>query len=225
MMRDFKAILFDCDGVLLDSEPLGCESLARAVSAAGRPMTTVEAASVFSGNSVQASLAWIAGEGLDPEQVVASADEILFAMFDMDIPHIPGVEAVLRGFDLPMAVCSNSSINRLEQSLARTPLAAHFGPHIYSAEQVARGKPAPDLVYFAAEKLRVAPAEAIFIDDNPHGVKAAVAAGCLAVGFVGPSDHRAGHAEVLRAAGADHVVSGMAAFHELLTRLSVPVAA
>ncbi|MFD2845184.1 hypothetical protein [Paracoccus cavernae] len=53
-------------------------------------MTTVEAASVFSGNSVQASLAWIAGEGLDPEQVVASADEILFAMFDMDIPHIPG---------------------------------------------------------------------------------------------------------------------------------------
>lgn len=224
MTREFKAVLFDCDGVLLDSEPLGCEALARAITAAGRPMTVAEAAAVFSGNSAQASLAWIEGAGLDGAQVFAAADEILFAMFDMDIPHIPGIEAVLRDFDVPMAVCSNSLIARLEQSLARTPLAARFGPHIYSAEQVARGKPAPDLVFLAAERLGIAPTDAVFIDDNPHGVGAAVAAGCLAVGFVGPSDHRSDHAGVLRAAGADHVVYGMDEFHDLLVRLSLPLA-
>lgn len=224
-MREYQAILFDCDGVLLDTEPLGCEALARAVTAAGLPMTREEATRIFSGNSAQASLAWMRQAGLDAAAVFGESDRILFQMFDRDIPHVEGIEAVLSGFDLPMAVCSNSGVRRLDRSIARTPLAGRFGPHIYSAEHVAAPKPAPDLALYACQKLGVASEQAIFIDDNPHGVLCAAAAGCLAVGFIGPSDHRHSHAQVLRDAGADHVVHGMAEFHGLLSRLSLPLAA
>ena len=229
-MRDhgaiaYGAILFDCDGVLLDSEPLGCEALAQAVTAAGLPMSREQAARVFSGNAAQASRAWMRNVGLDATAVYAESDRILFEMFDRDIPHIEGIEAVLSGFDVPMAVCSNSSVRRLDRSIARTPLADRFGAHIYSAEQVPAPKPAPDLALFACERLGVAPEQAIFMDDNPHGVLCAAAAGCLAVGFVGPSEHRKGHAQILRDAGAEHVVHGMAEFHDLLSRLLLPLAA
>lgn len=224
-MSRYDAILFDCDGVLLDSEPLGCEALARAVTAAGLPMTRDEATRIFSGNAAPASRAWMQAAGLDAAGVLDDADRILFAMFDCGIPLVEGVGAVLSGFDLPMAVCSNARVRRLDRSLARTPLAARFGPHIYSADHVAAPEPAPDLALFACARLGVAPDRAILIDDNPHGVLCAKAAGCLAVGFVGPSDHRPDHARVLRAAGADHVVHGMAAFRDLLSRLSLPLAA
>lgn len=219
----YQAILFDCDGVLLDSEPMGCEALAQAVTAAGYPMTREEATRIFSGNGAAASLGWMQQAGLPPETVFARADELLFQMFERHIPLIPGIERVLRDFDLPKAVCSNSSVRRLDRSLARTSLAAHFHGHIYSAEHVAQAKPAPDLALFAAKRLGVPPDQAIFIDDNPQGVLCARAAGCLAVGFIGPAEHRAGHADTLRAAGAQHIVQGMAEFHALLCDLSLPL--
>ncbi|MDT1063921.1 HAD-IA family hydrolase [Paracoccus sp. CPCC 101403] len=219
----YSAILFDCDGVLLDSEPLGCEALAQAITAAGHPMTREQATQIFSGNGADASLAWMEQAGLHAQSVFARADELLFEMFDHAIPLIPGIEQIMRDFDLPMAVCSNSNLRRLDRSLVRTSLAARFGPHIYSAEQVARAKPAPDLAIFAAGRLGIRPEQAIFIDDNPHGILCAREAGCLAVGFIGPSEHRANHADVLAAAGADHIVYGMADFHALLRDLSIPL--
>ncbi|MTH79045.1 HAD family hydrolase [Paracoccus aestuariivivens] len=219
----YQAILFDCDGVLLDSEPLGCGALAEALTAAGHAMTATEAARIFSGNGAAQSQAWMAAAGLDATVVFADADRRLFAMFDEHIPHISGIERVLWDFDVAMAVCSNSGVARLDRSIARSPLSRRFGPHIYSAEHVARAKPAPDLALFAAARLGIAPKQAIFIDDNPHGILCAREAGCLAVGFVGPSEHRAGHAERLHEAGADHVVHGMDEFHALLGAFSLPV--
>lgn len=219
-MTTIKAVLFDCDGVLLDSEPMGCGALAQAITDAGRNLSLAEARQIFSGNSAQDSRDWIAREGLHAKEIFARSDEILFEMFDVAIPFIPGIEAVLQDFPLKMAVCSNSSIHRLSVSLCRTSLAARFGSHIYSADHVAHPKPAPDLALHACRQLGVEPHEAVFIDDNFHGINCAKAAGCIAVGFVAPSDERAGHAETLRAAGADHVVNGMAEFHDLLSTLT-----
>ncbi len=105
-------------------------------------------------------------------------------------------------------------------SVGRTPLAARFGRHIYSADHVPRPKPAPDLALHACRQLGVEAHESVFIDDNFHGIHCAKAAGCIAVGFVAPSDDRVGHAKTLHDAGADHVVSGMAEFHDLLTILT-----
>lgn len=217
----WDAILFDCDGVLLDSEPAGCAALACAITAAGRPMTQDEAALIFSGNAGADNLPWLAREGLD-ESVFAEADRLLYEAFAQHVPIIAGIARAL-AFDVPMAVCSNSGLDRLARSLRRTPLAARFGPHIYSAEHVARPKPAPDLAIFAAARLGVAPQRAIFIDDNHHGIHCARSAGCLAIGFIGPSEHRAGHADRLRAAGAHHVVHGADALCDLLHSLSLPL--
>lgn len=224
-MTRFKAILFDCDGVLLDSEPLGCTALAEALTAAGRPMTRVEAAEIFSGSAASDSRAWMAAAGFEAERVFADADQRLFAMFAQHIPLIPGIETILAGFSVPMAVCSNASRERLELSLLRSPLAVRFGQYIWSADDVAQPKPAPDMALKAAAALGVSPGETVFLDDNIHGIRCARAAGCLAIGFIGPGDHRPGQAEILRAAGAHHVVHGMAECHALLTRLSLPLAA
>ncbi len=223
-MSRVKAILFDCDGVLIDTEPMGCEALAQAVSAAGVPMTREEATRLFSGNSADASMKVMADLGLEAMTVFSESDRILYQAFERNIPLVPGIESIAHGFDVAMAVCSNSSIRRLDLSICKLPLAHAFGSHIYSAQHVARGKPAPDLALFACNKLGVTPEQAIFIDDNVHGVAAARAAGCLAVGFVGPSDHRVGHEETLRNAGADYVVTSMNGFHQLLTALSLPPA-
>lgn len=221
-MSRFKAILFDCDGVLIDSEPMGCGALAEAMTTAGVEMSTESAAALFCGHSTEATLAIMREAGLDASKVLASADSILFRMFDQDIPLMEGIEQVLGDYNVPMAVCSNSRIDRLRQSIVRTSIACHFGPHIYSSEHVPAAKPAPDLAFFAAAQLGVAPEEAIFIDDNPHGLRCGRDAGCLAVGFVSASECRPHHAETLRDSGAHYVVHGMAEFHSLLAQLGVP---
>lgn len=215
-MRQIKAILFDCDGVLIDSEPMGCTALAETVTAHGRQMDREEATRIFSGNSAAASKAWLQAAGLPAEQVFDEADARLFAMFDAHVPLVPGIEKLLQEFKGKIAVCSNSLIRRLDRSICKTTIAARFNGHIYSAEHVARPKPAPDLAVFAAARLGVAPTDSLFIDDNVQGIQCGKAAGCLTVGFIGPSDHRPGHAERLLAAGADHVVYTMEELGELL---------
>lgn len=219
-MSGFKAILFDCDGVVLDSEGMGCGSLGMAVTELGRPMSLHEARDTFSGNSARDTRQWMTDQGFDADSLFKRADDILFEMFERDIPLMPGVDHVLRDFSLKKAICSNSSIRRLELSVARTSVAPFFDGHIYSAEHVAEAKPAPDLALHACAALGVQPREAIFIDDNVAGVACARAAGCLAVGFIGQSDDRKDHDKTLREAGAHHVVYGMGEFHALLRALT-----
>lgn len=219
-----RAVLFDCDGVLLDTEPMGCACLAEAVTAAGIPMTQEEAALIFSGSAAVDSIKIMDRMGLDAAEVFADSDARIFRRFETEIPEIPSIYEFLSDCSLKIAVCSNSSKYRLSVSIAKTRLAPFFGEHIYSSGHVALPKPAPDMALYACEALGVAPREAVFIDDNIHGVACAKAAGCIAVGFVGPSDHRDNHAATLRAAGADHVVTSMAEFASLLKTLSTPAA-
>lgn len=219
-MSGFKAVLFDCDGVVLDSEHMGCGSLGMAVTEAGRTMSLHEAIDTFSGNSAHDTRTWMAAHGFDAGTLFKRADEILFEMFAQDVPLMPGIEHVLRDFSLKKAICSNSSIRRLGLSVALTSVAPFFEGHIYSAEHVREGKPAPDIALHACAALGVLPREAIFIDDNVAGISCARAAGCLAVGFIAPSDDRPDQDKRLLAAGADHVVYGMGEFYELLSELT-----
>lgn len=219
-MTRIKAVLFDCDGVLLDSEPMGCGALAQALTNAGFAMTMTQARDIFSGNSSQDSRNWIAAQGLAADEIFRESDRLLFEMFERGVPLIPGVEHILASFPLAMAICSNASIDRLSRSVCKTPIAARFGRHVYSADHVALAKPAPDLALHACREIGISPADALFIDDNTHGIECAKTAGCLAVGFIAPNDDRIDHAETLQAAGADYIVHGMDEFHALLTFLT-----
>ena len=124
------------------------------------------------------------------------------AAFDAELAPIAGVEAALAALPYRRCVASSSAPERLRHSLSLTGLLHWFEPHVFSATQVARGKPAPDLFLFAAASMQAAPATCVVIEDSVPGVQAAVAAGMRVIGFTGGGHCRPGHAERLRAAGA-----------------------
>ncbi len=221
-MSVLDLVIFDCDGVLIDSEAMGAAALAGAITDAGVPMTPQTAERMFSGAGRDETRALIDGLGLAPLRVLTDADARLATLFAQGVPPVPGMQRLLASLEVPVCVASNSGVDRLRASLGRTPLAAFFGPHIYSADHVQHSKPAPDLALHCLAQMHTAAARAVFIDDNIHGIRCARTAGVLAIGFVGPADHRPNHADTLRAAGADHVVHGAEQLGALLDRLTQP---
>ncbi len=125
----------------------------------------------------------------------------------------------------PICVASSSAPDRIALSLEVTGLAPIFGDHVFSAEQVAHGKPAPDLFLFAAKSMGVAPQDAIVIEDSPAGVTAARRAGMGIIGFAGASHADGALAAALREAGAESVVTDMADLPAAIDRLRAARAA
>jgi HAD superfamily hydrolase (TIGR01509 family) len=144
-----------------------------------------------------------------PSDFVKTLHDRVAAVFDTELTAIAGVELLLQSLQRSRCVASSSAPERLRHSLSLTGLLGYFEPHIFSATQVERGKPAPDLFLFAANAMQVPPASCIVVEDSEPGVQAAVAAGMRAIGFTGGKHCRPGHAERLRAAGAVAVVDAM----------------
>jgi HAD superfamily hydrolase (TIGR01509 family) len=206
-------LIYDCDGVLVDSEVLACEGLAELMTTLGRPTTTAECARAFVGRS-RADVLRRAGEMLGrpiPDDLGAEAGARLLARFRRELQPVPGAAEAVAALPYPRCVASSSVPERLALSLELTGLAPLFGPHVYSATQVANGKPAPDLFLFAASSVGEDPARAIVIEDSVLGITAARAAGMAAIGFAGGSHATADLPAELAAAGADAVVTAMAA--------------
>lgn len=197
-------VIFDCDGVLIDSEMIASRLLAEALNEVGSVITATEVHVRFTGGSRGEMLETCRNELgiIAAEEVIARWEARLFPTFHAELQPVPGIEALIAGLDRPICVASNSRIARLENSLGRLPLRAVFGEHVYSAEMVARAKPAPDLILHCLTRMGVPAHEAVMIDDSPHGIEAARSAGVTAIGFVTPGDPRQDRAEVLFAAGA-----------------------
>ncbi len=205
-------VIFDCDGVLVDSEPIACEVVAQVMTEAGFHVSLSEFFTRFAGVSDREMYAQLEtqyrstiGEAL--RQRVN--DEILAALGDRLEP-IPGITSVLQAIDLPMCVASGSDRRRVETSLAKTGLLPHFDSRIFTSHEVPRGKPAPDLFLHAAGRMRAEPSRCVVIEDSEAGVRAAVAAGMPVLGFVGGSHCSAERADVLRSLGARIVFDRMA---------------
>jgi HAD superfamily hydrolase (TIGR01509 family) len=123
------------------------------------------------------------------------------------------VRAVLEGLQTPHCVASSSDSDRVSFSLSLTGLAPHFGKRLYTAQMVERGKPAPDLFLYAAERMHADPRRTLVIEDSVSGVRAAKAAGMTAWGFVGGSHYQSRDGKaILHEAGADRVFRRMADF-------------
>jgi HAD superfamily hydrolase (TIGR01509 family) len=185
----WELIIFDCDGVLVDSEPIACEVVVNVLARAGFPLTLPEFFTRYAGVSDREMFAHLEKQhrtriGEDVRRTVS--DEILTALTERLEP-IPGIHRALEAVEQRKCVASGSGRQRVEASLARTGLLAHFAESIFTSEEVPRGKPAPDLFLHAARQMGVAPRRCLVIEDSEAGVQAAVAAGMRVLGFVGGS--------------------------------------
>jgi HAD superfamily hydrolase (TIGR01509 family) len=183
----FDLVIFDCDGVLVDSEPLSNRILAERLSAIGLPTTTEESIRDYMGRSWKTDQEIIEGRlgrPLPPGWVDAYHAEVLEA-FERELRPIPGVVAALDAIEVPSCVASSSAHPRIRAALRATGLLARFEGRIFSATDVDHGKPAPDLFLLAAATLGCEPSRCIVVEDAPTGVQAAHAAGMAVLGYAG----------------------------------------
>jgi HAD superfamily hydrolase (TIGR01509 family) len=207
-------IIFDCDGVLIDSEVLSCRCLSDALAGHGIALGVDEALELFVGRSLGAVREHYAALGRPlPEQFSAELKARVRETFAASLLPIEGVGAVLRRLRSPICVASSSDLDRVSFSLAMTGLSSHFGGRLYTSQMVQRGKPAPDLFLHAAAAMGADPRRTLVIEDSVSGVRAGKAAGMTVWGFVGGSHYasRDGRA-ILQAAGADRVFARMSDF-------------
>jgi HAD superfamily hydrolase (TIGR01509 family) len=205
-------VIFDCDGVLIDSELLSVRADVACFAETGIEVTADEIRERYIGIAQAAMEADIAARHrrVLPPDFAARHQRVLQQIFAAELVAMPGVDAVLEALPCRACVASSSSPERLRHPLSVVGLHARFDPNLFSASMVAHGKPAPDLFLYAAERMGVAPARALVVEDSEPGVRAAVAAGMTAIGFTGGSHCRPGHAERLAAAGAARSIGHMA---------------
>ena len=212
-------VIFDCDGVLIDSEMLTIRLEVAMLAEAGIAITGDEIIERYCGISMKTMLADLEARlGCRLGDSFATDHAARFAAIcETELRAMPGIYAVLDGIVGQTCVASSSTPERLRHTLGLAGLYRRFDPHVFSATMVERGKPAPDLFLFAAQRMAAEPMACVVIEDSLPGVAAAVAAGMTAIGFVGGGHCRLGHADRLRQAGASVVVEAMT---ELLPALA-----
>jgi HAD superfamily hydrolase (TIGR01509 family) len=206
----FKAVIFDCDGVLVDSEKLALEFELEALAQLGLSFDRHDYLLRFMGLSTEDYLAALDEEAHRRLGRSISADvrgsQRLREVMMAHLTEVPGAQEAVLALRLPKAIASSGSREGLERKLKRTGLWAHFEPHVYSADHVVNAKPAPDLFLYAAKALEIDPCDCLVLEDSTNGVMAAKAAGMTVWGFLG-----GGHADEplgqrLLAAGAERLV-------------------
>src|SRR5258708_22879064 len=212
-------VIFDCNGVLVDSEPIVSAVLAESLTRAGFQVSADTLARRYHGRraaDVFASIEAIMGKKLPPNFASAVSAETLrrFRTELRPLPHVTHSLTCVRG---PKAVASSSPHDRLRAGLEAAGLLRFFEQRLFSASDVPNGKPAPDLFRFAAARLQVDPASCIVIEDSVPGVAAAVAARMTAIGYVGghPMPGRLAHDLVI--AGARTVIADLRVLKSTIT--------
>ena len=206
-------LIFDCDGVLVDSEHLACMIDADYLTSLGIPFTAEESARRFIGMSLKDMRADLAREFGDrvPADFSDQLTRRTLERFAIELLPIDGARDAILSLAQPRCVASSSTPERIAASLATAKLIDLFDDKIYSSTMVARGKPAPDIFFHAAKEMACEPRDCVVIEDSLHGVAGATAAYMRVIGFVGGThiaDKRA-HAEKLRNAGAHVVIHHM----------------
>jgi HAD superfamily hydrolase (TIGR01509 family) len=207
-------VIFDCDGVLVDSEVLSCGCLCEALARHGIDLPIDEAIDLFVGRSMVAVREHFRALGRSlPDEFAVDLKERVRETFAKTLLPIDGIDAVLDGLRAPACVASSSDLDRVSFSLEVTGLSRYFGDRIYTSQMVKHGKPAPDLFLYAATAMQADPRRTLVIEDSVSGVRAGKAAGMTVWGFVGGSHYasRDGRA-ILQAAGADRIFARMSEF-------------
>lgn len=184
-----KLVIFDCDGVLVDSEPISFSVLREMLAVAGLSFTESWAYENFLGKSMASITALIASEHnlvLD-ETMLAAMRQRLYERFQAELEPVRGIGDLLANFPHRFCVASSSQPERIRLSLTKTGLIDYFEPNIFSATMVKNGKPAPDLFLHAAATMGYAPENCVVVEDSPAGIRAAHAADMTVFAFTGAS--------------------------------------
>jgi HAD superfamily hydrolase (TIGR01509 family) len=214
-------VIFDCNGVLVDSETLATQVLSEQFIRAGFALTPDIVARYFTGRrpaDIFEEVEIASGRRL-PEDFGLRVREAIFARFRDELRPTAHVAQALSWIRGPKCVASSSSLIRMRVTLETADLIRFFEPYLFSASQVKRGKPAPDLFLHAAARMSVDPKACIVVEDSPVGVSAAVAAGMRAIGFAGGSHAGSGLGDHLRSLGASAVISDMRALKTTIVDL------
>jgi HAD superfamily hydrolase (TIGR01509 family) len=204
-------VIFDCNGVLVDSEPIAAAVLVEALRRIGLTLSADGAMRRFQGRrpaDILAAIEKATGTKLPSDFAATTATETLHRLRTelRAMAHAAHALTWIRG---PKAVASSSPPDRIQLSLEVTGLIRFFEPRLFSASQVRHGKPAPDLFLLAAARSKADPADCIVVEDSPPGIAAAAAAGMTPIGFVGCSQTPGRLASELIAAGARGVVADL----------------
>jgi HAD superfamily hydrolase (TIGR01509 family) len=208
-----QLVIFDCDGVLVDSEPVANRTLAQLLREIGLDLTQEQIFQNFVGYSLPHCMRVI--EGMlgrpPPENFLRDLQARTFAAFKTGLRAMPGIEHALDRLPVPFCVASSGDHEKMHTTLGITGLLPRFTGRIFSVTQVARGKPAPDVYLFAAQQLGAIPSACIVVEDTPPGVQAGVAAGMTVFGYCAHTpEHK------LKAAGAHRTFDDMHALPDLL---------
>src|SRR5882672_3086383 len=210
----YDLVIFDCDGVLVDSEALSCTCLLRQLQRHGIDLGLDAVLDRFLGRSITAVADYF--HALDramPAAFTAELRTLVRKSFADSLQAMADVESVLRSLKIAYCVASSSDIERVNFSLELTGLTALFAGRVFTAQMVRSGKPAPDLFLHAAASMDVEPGRTLVVEDSVSGVQAGKAAGMTVWGFVGGSHYASRDGRtVLAAAGADRVFDRMADF-------------
>ena len=195
-----KAVIFDCDGVVMDSEPISFALLSEQLALHGKPLSHAEMRALFLGGTLRSF--WEGARAIGamlPDDWVAAQYDRMFARLAQGTPLVDGIEAVLDALDaagLPYAIGSNGPLRKMEIMFAQHPgLWERFGGRIYSSQMLGAPKPAPDVFLHAAGALGVALRDCVVIEDSVAGLRAAKAAGMRGFGFAAEDDGAALAAE------------------------------
>ncbi|WP_085307345.1 HAD family hydrolase [Planktotalea arctica] len=212
-MARFDLVIFDCDGVLLDSEIIACRADAEAYTLLGYPITTEEISRRFAGmpdEAVDAALAKELGKPL-PDGFRSAIKKAVIEKYQTELRAIDGAHALLSSLGIAKCIASSAAPAKLALGLIETELFELVYPNIFSTRLVERGKPYPDIFLYAARAIGVEPARCIVIEDSVAGVTAAKSAGMTCIGFTGGSHCTEDHAARLYEAGAAVVVDRLSA--------------
>jgi len=215
-MSRTRLVIFDCDGVLVDSEPVANRTLGNMLLELGLDLTQQQIFEHFVGYSLPHCLRVIEGMRghAAPENFLRDLQARTFAAFKTELRATPGIEQTLDALDavgLPYCVASSGDHEKMNTTLGITGLLPRFAGRIFSVTQVAHGKPAPDIYLFAAAQMNAVPSSCAVVEDTPPGVRAGVAAGMTVFGFCAFTP-----AEKLRAAGAQQTFDDMQRLPQLL---------
>jgi HAD superfamily hydrolase (TIGR01509 family) len=214
-------VIFDCDGVLVDSEVISCHAHAETLTRHGYPITADQVLLRFLGVSDREARQIIESEmGRSlPSDFDAQIKQAALQRYANELAAIPYVGEAIDAIGVAKCVASSGTHDKIRHGLTCAGLYDRLAPDIFSATQVKRGKPAPDLFLFAAERMQASPARCIVIEDSIPGVKGARAAGMTVLGFHGGSHCRPGYGETLKNAGAVTTFDDMRQLPDLIAQI------